>query len=77
MERYIGMTSRDPDERKREWEKEGRDVSGFTVLHRRLSYEDAQELERMLKGEFERCKDCEGHPGGRKVAGQVYSVYIY
>ena len=70
--KYVGMTSRDPIVRKREWESQGRVISGFTVIQRGLTYEQAQEMETRLRNQ-----GYTAEPGGPRVAGPVYSVYVF
>ncbi len=62
----------DPDERIQHWAQvEG--YNKYSILGRDLTYEEAQEMERLKKIEY----DCEeGSPGGGYVPGRVWSVYI-
>ena len=70
---YVGITARDPIERKREWERKGYNVSNFKVKRRRLLYEEAQDLEDYYK----RLYRCKAAPGGPRESGRVYSVYTF
>ena len=80
MKRYFCITSFCPPSRRaKQWENEGRELTDFEVLKRRLYYEEAQEKEKELleSCKSKQCEKCEGHPGGWPKTGSVYSVYTY
>ena len=70
--KYVGMTSRHPDLRKQEWESQGRVISGFTVIYTCLTYDEALEIENRY-----RLSGYRAEPGGPRVPGNVYSVYVF
>ena len=75
--KYIGMTSRDPQVREREWKQE-RSIKNFQVIETGLTYDEAQILESgRISALCDRCKESESHPGGPRKEGRVYSVYTY
>ena len=73
MQKYIGMTARDPYLRKQEWESKGIIVVDFKVLYSGLTYDQALAIER----EYETTKGYKAEPGGPRFAGPAYFVYIY
>ena len=70
--KYVGMTSRDPYLRKQEWENQGRIISGFAVVQKGLTYDEALEVENRY-----RINGYMAEPGGLRVPGAVYSVYVF
>ena len=70
--RYVGITSRDPYIRKREWESLGRVLFNFQIIHSGLTYEEAQKIEDSFRSE-----GFLAEPGGPKISGKVYSVYTF
>ena len=72
------MTSRALSIRANEWKSAGREVSNLKVVQSGLYYDEAQALENSLLNEkCGQCKYCEGHLGGQRVEGPVYTVYTY
>ena len=66
----VGMAT-DPFERIQHWmDKEGH--TNFDILADELTYEEAQRLEDAAAKE----RGCKAEPGGRKVPGPVWCVYI-
>ena len=72
MKKYVGITSRNPYERKQEWERKGRNVLNFVIIQTGLTYKQAQDLEDWYKKE-----GYQAHQGGKIEHGAVYSVYTY
>ncbi len=70
--KYVGMTSQNPYLRKQEWENQGRVISDFVIIQTGLTYDEAQELENSYK-----IKGYQAEPGGPRVPGVVYSVYVF
>ena len=69
--KYVGMTSRDPMIRKREWELKQK-IYHFTIIKRFLSYDDALLLENTY-----RQMGYTSSPGGERKDGNIYSVYTF
>ena len=73
MAKYVGITSRDPEDRRAEHQK--KDYPGlhdWTIISRGLTYEQAQAKENELKN-----RGYKAHYGGEKVQGAVYVVYTF
>ena len=69
---YVGITSRDPYERRQEWADKGYDVSKFKVIYSNLTYDIAQDIENQYKQ-----RGYKASAGGPRVGGHVYSVYTF
>ena len=66
----VGITS-DIQERKRYWQSQYRGLT-LEIVAEGLTYEEAQEKENEYLA-----KGYEGSPGGERVPGRVYSVYVF
>ncbi len=72
MRKRVGITT-DPEQRRKDWEKEYPTLRDWNIVKRELTYEEAQALENVYKS----TKEYEGHEGGPPKAGRVYSVYTF
>ena len=72
MGKYVGITSRNPELRKREHKAKYRHLWGWAIIDNNLTYEKAQRIEDKYKQ-----LGFKAHPGGQKVSGAVYSVYVF
>ncbi len=70
--KYVGSTSRDPEIRKAEWKREGRNVPKFKVVANKLTYKQAREKEKSYQK-----RGYKASAGGPKKKGKVYCVYTY
>ena len=71
MVKRVGITT-DPEERRQHWENEHPSLRQWKIVFKGLTYEQAQEEENLYIN-----KGYQGHPGGEKKPGSIYSVYTF
>ncbi len=68
----VGITT-NPEERKKDWEKEYPGLKNWTIIARNLSYSDAQAKE----DEYARKNGCISRPGGPDNGKNNWVVYKF